>query len=372
MGVPFVDLSVIHDPIRERILAAIEDVFKRERYILGPDVEAFEAEVAAFLNAEHAIGVSSGTDAVLLALMALGVGPGDEVITTPFTFVASANTIARLGATPVFADIDPESFNLSPESVERAITPQTKAIVAVHLFGRSADMGALGEVASRHDLPLIEDCAQAIGAEWGDQRVGTIGTLGCFSFFPAKNLGCLGDGGLVTTQDAELDKKIRTLRAHGATARYVYEAIGGNFRLDALQAAILRVKLPELEGWTETRQANALAYQEKLRSRGLESHISVPQSGPGRHVWNQFVIRVSGGQRADVIAAFKDAGVGCAVYYPVALHQQACFQGVSRAPGGCPEAERACAEVLALPIAPGLTPDGQDEVIEVLGRALGA
>ena len=372
MGVPFVDLSVIHDPIRVQLLAAMEDVLTRERYILGPDVEAFEGEVAAFLNSKHAVGVSSGTDAVLLALMALGVGPGDEVVTTPFTFVASANTIARLGATPVFADIDPESFNLSPESVERAISPATKAIVAVHLFGRSSDMATLSEIATRRGVPLIEDCAQAIGAEFGGRRVGTIGTLGCFSFFPAKNLGCLGDGGLVTTQDPELDRRIRTLRAHGASARYMYDAIGGNFRLDALQAAILRVKLPELEGWTETRQDNALAYQEKLRARGLESHISIPQSGPGRHVWNQFVIRIPDGRRSDVFDAFKDAQIGCAVYYPVALHRQRCFEGIAKAPSGCPEAERACAEVLALPIAPGLSEEGQDEVIEVLCGALGA
>jgi len=372
MGVPFVDLSVIHDPIRTRVLAAIEDVFKRERYILGPDVEAFEREVAAFLNSNHAIGVSSGTDAVLLALMALGVGPGDEVVTTPFTFVASANTIARLGATPVFADIDPESFNLDPKSVEAAITPQTKAIVAVHLFGRSSDMSALGDIASRRGVPLIEDCAQAIGAEWGGRRVGTIGTFGCFSFFPAKNLGCLGDGGLVTTQDEALAQRIRTLRAHGSTARYMYDSIGGNFRLDALQAAILRVKLPELEGWTQTRQDNALEYQVKLRAKGLDKRIGVPKSGPGRHVWNQFVVRIPDGKRSEVFDAFKDASIGCAVYYPVALHRQRCFEHIGRAPSGCPESERACHEVLALPIAPGLSPEGQDEVIEVLAQALDA
>lgn len=372
MGVPFVDLSVIHDPIRPQIMAAMKDVFDRERYILGPDVEAFEREVGAFLGSEHAIGVSSGTDAVLLALMALGVGPGDEVVTTPFTFVATANTIARLGATPVFADIDPESFNLDPRSVEAAITPKTKAVVAVHLFGRSCDMSALSEITQRRGVDLIEDCAQAIGAEWGGRRVGTLGTLGCFSFFPAKNLGCLGDGGLVTTQDTELATSIRTLRAHGATARYMYDAIGGNFRLDALQAAILRVKLPELEGWTRTRQDNALEYQVKLRSRGLDRLVSMPETGPGRHVWNQFVIRVPDGRRSDVFDALKDAEIGCAVYYPVALHRQRCFEGISRAPSGCPESERACGEVLALPIAPGLTPEGQDTVVETLARALGA
>ena len=372
MAVPFVDLSVIHDPIRERILAAMEDVLARERYILGPDVSAFEEEIASFLSVDHAIGVSSGTDAVLLALMALGVGPGDEVVTTPFTFVATANTISRLGATPVFADIDPESFNLSPESVELAITPATKAVVAVHLFGRSSNMDALSEVARRRGVPLIEDCAQAIGAEWGGRRVGSIGRLGCFSFFPAKNLGCLGDGGLVTTRDAELAQTIRTLRAHGATASYMYEAIGGNFRLDALQAAVLRVKLPELEGWTQTRQDNALGYQERLRGRGLDHAISIPEAGPGRHVWNQFVIRIPEGKRSDVFDALRDAEIGCAVYYPVALHRQRCFEGISRAPSGCPEADRACEEVLALPIAPGLTPEGQDEVVDTLARALGA
>jgi dTDP-4-amino-4,6-dideoxygalactose transaminase len=371
MAVPFVDLSLIHDPIRAQMLGAIEDVLKRERYILGPDVTAFEGEVAGFLNAEHAVGVSSGTDAVLLALMALGVGPGDEVVTTPFTFVATANTIARLGATPVFADIDPESFNLDPKSVELAITPRTKAVIVVHLFGRSADMDALGEISQRRGVPLVEDCAQAIGAEWAGRRVGTIGALGCFSFFPAKNLGCLGDGGLVTTQDADLDQTIRTLRAHGATASYMYDAIGGNFRLDALQAAVLRVKLPELEGWTQTRQDNALRYQERLRGRGLDQLVSVPEAGPGRHVWNQFVIRVPGGHRSDVFDALRDASIGYAVYYPVALHRQRCFEGLATAPSGCPQADRACEEVLALPIAPGLTPEGQDEVVDALARALG-
>jgi dTDP-4-amino-4,6-dideoxygalactose transaminase len=372
MGVPFVDLSVIHDPIRTQVLAAMTDVFERERYILGPDVEAFEGEIAGFLGASHAIGVSSGTDAVLLALMALGIGPGDEVVTTPFTFVATANTIARLGATPVFADIDPETFNLDPQSVELAITPRTKAIVVVHLFGRAADMDALGEIATRRRVPLIEDCAQSIGAEWAGRRVGTLGALGTFSFFPAKNLGCLGDGGLVTTEDAALAASIRTLRAHGATARYTYSVIGGNFRLDALQAAILRVKLPELEGWTRTRQDNALGYQERLRGRGLEALVAIPEPGLGRHVWNQFVIRVGGGRRSDVFDALRDADIGCAVYYPLALHRQRCFEGLALAPSGCPEADRACEEVLALPIAPGLTPEGQDEVVDVLARALGA
>jgi dTDP-4-amino-4,6-dideoxygalactose transaminase len=277
-----------------------------------------------------------------------------------------------LGATPVFADIDPESFNLSPQSVEQAITPRTKAVIVVHLFGRSADMDALGEIATRRGVPLIEDCAQAIGAEWAGRRVGTLGPLGCFSFFPAKNLGCLGDGGLVTARDAAAADRIRTLRAHGSKTTYMYETIGGNFRLDALQAAILRVKLPELEGWTQLRQDNAFGYQERLRGRGLDGLITVPEAGPGRHVWNQFVIRIPGGRRSDVFDALRDADIGCAVYYPVALHRQPCFEGLATAPSGCPEAERATEEVLALPIAPGLTPEGQDEVVDVIARTLGA
>ncbi|MGM0578681.1 MAG: DegT/DnrJ/EryC1/StrS family aminotransferase [Myxococcota bacterium] len=370
MAVPFVDLKAIHEPIRDRMLHAIEQVVRTDRYVLGPEVAAFEDEAAAFLGVEHAVGVSSGTDALLVALMALDVGQGDEVVTTPYTFFATAGAIARLGARPVFADIEHDSFNLDPDRLEEAITERTRAIVVVHLFGRPADMDRVGAVAARHDLPVIEDAAQAIGAEWGGRRVGGLGTLGCFSFFPAKNLGALGDGGLVTTNDADLAERVGRLRRHGAEGRYMHREVGGNFRLDAIQAAVLRVKLPELEDWTATRQDNALGYRERFRARGLDDVVVQPEEGPGRHVWNQYVVRVLDGRRADVFDGLREAEIGCAVYYPLPLHQQPCLRDPEQPAGSLPEAERASREALALPVAPGLTPEDQDEVVETIAKLL--
>ncbi|MCB9730214.1 MAG: DegT/DnrJ/EryC1/StrS family aminotransferase [Deltaproteobacteria bacterium] len=370
MSVPFVDLAAIHDPLREAMLSAIASVIDRDAYVLGAEVDAFEREIAAWLDVPHAIGVSSGTDALLSALMALDVGPGDEVVTTPFTFFATAGAIARLGATPVFADIEPRSFNLAPARVEAALSPRTKAIIAVHLFGRAADMDALSAIADRAGVALIEDAAQAIGAEWAGRRVGGLGRVGCFSFFPAKNLGCLGDGGLVTTADDALAARIRRLRTHGGEKRYLHNEVGGNFRLDALQAAVLRVKLPELEGWTAAREANARAYDAMLRQAIPAEALLPPDPGPGRHAWNQYVVRIPGGRRDAAREALSAEGIGSAVYYPLALHQQPCFQTGARTAGPMSEAERATAEVLALPIAPGLTPDGQEQVVATLARAL--
>ena len=368
MSVPFVDLSAIHDPIRAELLAAVEGVITADRYILGPEVEAFEREVAAYLGVEHAVGVSSGTDALLLALMALDVGPGDEVITSPYTFFATGGAVARLGARPVFVDVEPESLNLCPAQVEAAITPKTRAIIPVHIFGRSADMTALCHLACANDLPIIEDAAQAIGATWDGSRVGSIGRLGCFSFFPAKNLGGFGDGGLVTTRDEELADRVRRLRKHGGHAQYHHQEVGGNFRLDALQAAVLRVKLPHLEAWTEARIANAQGYAERFEAAGLSDRVTLPEQGPGRHVYNQYVVRVGGGARDAVREALRAAGVGCAVYYPVPLHQQPCFRDDHE--GALPASEAAAQDSLALPIAPGLTPAMQDEVVEVIRSAL--
>ena len=369
MAVPFVDLRTLHDPIRDRMLAAITETLRTERYILGPEVEAFEREVAAFLDVPHAVGVSSGTDALLAALMALDVGAGDEVVTTPYTFFATAGAVARVGARPVFSDIEPGSFNLDPARLDAAITPRTKAIIVVHLFGRAADMDAIAAVAARHGLPVIEDAAQAIGAEWAARRVGGIGQLGCFSFFPAKNLGCLGDGGLVTTRDRALADRVRRLRKHGQERAYFHPEVGGNFRLDALQAAVLRVKLPELEGWTAQRQDHALGYRDRFYEAGLLEDVVLPEPGPGRPVWNQYVVRIPG-RRTDVFDALRAADIGCAVYYPVPLHQQPCFAAFGARAGQCPVAEQAAAETLALPIAPGLTPAGQDEVVATIARAL--
>lgn len=367
--VPFVDLGAIHAPIQTTMLDAINRVVSTEHYIMGPEVAAFEAEVAAFLNVPHAIGVSSGTDALVAALMALGIGQGDEVITTSFTFVATAGSIVRLGATPVFVDIERDSFNLDVEAVAAAVTPRTKAIVAVHLFGRSVDMTALGAVAAAAGVPVIEDAAQSIGAEWDGVRVGGLGAIGCFSFFPAKNLGALGDGGLVTTTDDALADTLRCLRTHGSRRKYFYDAIGGNFRLDAMQAAVLRVKLPHLEDWTAQRQDHAQYYLEAFRPLGLDDVLHLPDPGVGRHVWNQFVVRAPG-RRDELQAALREARVGCAVYYPKPLHLQPAFQSLAYGPGSLPESERACLEVLALPIAPGLTRAGQDRVVEVIADTL--
>jgi dTDP-4-amino-4,6-dideoxygalactose transaminase len=368
LSVPFVDLGAIHDPIRAELLGAIEGVVSKDGYILGPEVAAFETEVADYLGVAHAIGVSSGTDALLVALMALDVGAGDEVITSPYTFFATGGAIARVGATPVFVDVEPDSLNLDPSLVEAAITPQTRAIVPVHIFGRSADMTALCALACANDLPIIEDAAQAIGATWDGAQVGTIGRVGCFSFFPAKNLGCFGDGGLVTTQDAELADRLKRLRKHGGHAQYHHQEVGGNFRLDALQAAVLRVKLPHLEAWTEARITNAAGYQERFEAAGLLERLTLPASGAGRHVYNQYVVRVAGGVRDAVRETLRASGVGCAVYYPVPLHQQPCFQGLNT--GALAASEAAAMDSLALPIAPGLTPSMQDEVVEVMARAL--
>jgi dTDP-4-amino-4,6-dideoxygalactose transaminase len=370
MAVPFVDLSAVHAPIRDRILAAIEGVVRSEGYILGPEVEAFEREVAGFLGVRHAVGVSSGSDALLVALMALDVGPGDEVVTTPYTFFATAGAVARLGARPVFVDIERDSFNLDPGRLEDAIGPRTKAIVPVHLFGRPADMTRISEIAARRRVPVVEDAAQAIGAEWEGRRVGGIGRAGCFSFFPAKNLGALGDAGLVTTDDEALATRVRRLRTHGGERQYLHEEVGGNFRIDALQAAVLRVKLPELEGWTETRSDHAVRYRELFEARGLAGEVVLPEPGPGRHVWNQYVVRIPG-RRTAVYDALRKAGIGCAVYYPRPLHLQPCFATLGHGDRDLPESVRASEETLALPIAPGLTPEGQEEVVETIAGALG-
>lgn len=370
MGVPFVDMSVVHGPLREQLLAAFASVLESGRFIQGPEVVGLEGEVAAYLGCVDAVGVSSGTDALLMALMALDVGPGDEVVTTPYSFVATAEVIARVGARPVFVDIDPATFNLDPSKLDAAISSCTKAIIVVHLYGRSADMDAIGAVAERRGVPIIEDAAQAIGAEWEGRRVGGIGRLGCFSFFPTKNLGCMGDGGMVTVQDEAVAARIRQLRVHGMKEHYRHVEVGGNFRLDALQAAILRVKLPELDGWTARRQENAARYRTLFQAAGLEGVVGLPDPGPYRAVWNQYVVRVTGGRRDAVRASLAEARIGCAVYYPIPLHRQPCFDALGYRDGSMPEAERASRETLALPIAPGLTAAQQELVVATVARAL--
>ena len=362
--IPLLDLRTGYAQIREEIHAALQRVIEAQAFILGPEVEGLEAEIAAYSQCQFGIGVSSGTDALLVSLMALDVGPGDEVITSPYTFFATAGTIARIGARPVFVDIDPATFNLDPERVERAITPRTKAIMPVHLFGQMVDMDRLMEIATRHHLPVIEDAAQAIGAEHKGRRAGSIGDLGCFSFFPSKNLGGFGDGGMVTAQDPALADRVQLLRGHGMRPKYYHQFIGGNFRLDALQAAVLRVKLKYLDGWSEARQRNAATYRRLFAQAGISS-VALPVEAPDRrHIYNQFVIRVP--HRDKVIQTLRDAQIGVEIYYPVPIHLQECFRYLGYREGDLPASEAAARETLALPIYPELKEDAQHRVVEVV------
>jgi dTDP-4-amino-4,6-dideoxygalactose transaminase len=366
MNVPLLDLKAQFAPLRAEIMAAVSDVFESQYFILGPQVAAFEQACAEYIGAPHAVGVSSGTDALLLALMALGIGPGDEVITTPYTFFATAGSVARLGATPVFVDIDPRTYNMDVTKIAAAITPRTKAIMPVHLYGQCVDMDPLLAVARKHKLCVIEDAAQAIGARYKDKQAGTRGTIGCFSFFPSKNLGGAGDGGLVTTADAALAEKMRQLRMHGMEPKYYHALIGGNFRLDALQAAVLRVKLNYLNAWHEGRRRNAAKYDAAFAACAA---IVTPAVRPDCYmIFNQYVIRVP--QRDTVLAALKAATIGSEVYYPVALHQQTCFAYLGHAAGAFPEAERAARETLALPIYPELTDEQLRYVVATVLHAV--
>jgi dTDP-4-amino-4,6-dideoxygalactose transaminase len=367
--VKLLDLEAQYRPLRAEILAAITRVCDSQRFILGPEVDALERELAGHLGASHAIAVSSGTDALLAAFMSLGVGPGDEVITSTFSFFATAGCVARVGATPVFADIDPVTFNLEPALVRRAITPRTRAIVPVHLYGLAADMDPILEAAREKSIPVIEDAAQAIGATYKSRMVGTIGAIGCFSFFPSKNLGAFGDGGLITTNDAALAGEIRLLRNHGAEPKYLHKRIGGNFRLDALQAAVLRVKLPHLERWTSMRQRNAETYQTLFASAGLTDRIVLPTvPGDRRHIFHQYVIRV---RDRDRVRRFLDErGIGTEIYYPVPFHLQECFSSLGHRRGDFPHAEAAADTVLALPIYPELTMEQQSAVVSAVADAV--
>jgi dTDP-4-amino-4,6-dideoxygalactose transaminase len=361
--VPLLDLKAQYAAIKDEIRVAMDRVLESQHFILGPEVEALEQEVAAYSGCRFGIGVSSGTDALLVALMAIGIGPGDEVITTPYTFFATAGSIARLGARPVFVDIDPLTYNIQPAGIAAAITDRTRAILPVHLFGQMADMNPIMAVAGRHNLYVIEDAAQAIGAEYRGRRAGSIGHLGCFSFFPSKNLGGFGDGGMVTTNDPDLAERVRLLRGHGAKPKYYHKVVGGNFRLDALQAAVLRVKLKYLDGWTAGRQRNADTYRrlfaEAAGSRqssvvSCHDFVGLPyDAGYGRHIYNQFVIRAP--RRDALMAHLKARRIGHEIYYPVPLHLQECFADLSYRAGDFPESEQAARETLALSIYPELT-----------------
>jgi len=368
VDVPLLDLRAQYRLIRDEVRAALDEVCEGQRFILGPRVAALERAVARYCGASHGIGVASGTDALLCALMALGVGPEDEVITTPYTFIATASSIIRAGARPVFADIDPATFNLDPAKVEARITPRTRAVIPVHLFGRSAEMEPLLALAARHRLILVEDAAQAIGAEdEAGRRAGGVGLLGCVSFYPTKNLGGFGDGGMVLTSDPELASVIRSLRQHGSDGPSDYARVGGNFRLDELQAAVLLIKLRYLEVWIEARQRLAERYTDGFKALGLEGPDGlilpeVPKGG--RHVFNQYVVRTP--RRDDLAAHLHAHGVGTGIYYAKPLHLQPCFAALGYRPGDFPVAEQACREALALPIYPELTEPMQDRVIQTV------
>ena len=364
------DFAAQHGHLEEQLVEKAAEVIRSGRYILGPEVEAFEREVADYLGVAHAVGVSSGTDALLLALMSLGIGPGDEVITTTFSFFATGGCIARVGATPVFVDIEPDTFNIDVEQVAAAVTERTRAIVPVHLFGQPCEMQALQAIADEHDLSIIEDAAQAIGAQSAIGPCGGGGTYACFSFFPAKNLGALGDAGLLTTPDANAAERARVLRAHGGKPKYHHALIGGNFRIDAIQAALLRVKLPALDAWTREREANAARYDAAFAEAGLpEDLLRPPVRRQESHVYNQYVVRTSA--RDALASHLRSEGIASAIYYPVPLHRQKCFADLGYREGSLPVSERASAEVLALPIFAGLGEARQQRVIDAAIRFLG-
>jgi dTDP-4-amino-4,6-dideoxygalactose transaminase len=363
----FLDLKAQYATIRQEVTEAVTRTLDSQQFILGPEVTALENELAEIIQCKYAIACASGTDALVLALHALGIGRGDEVITTPFTFVASAGSIAQVGAIPVFVDIDPQTFNIDPSEIERAITPRTRAVMPVHLFGLTAAMDEINAIAGRRGIAVVEDAAQAIGAQYRGRPAGSLGLIGCFSFFPSKNLGAAGDGGMITTQSAEIAERLKLLHLHGARQRYEYEVLGMNSRLDALQAAILRVKLRHLNGWNDARRRNAARYRKLFGDFKLSGRVTVPQETPNMtHVYNQFTIRV--GQRDSLREKLRGCGVPSEIYYPIPLHEQKAFEYLGYKSGAFPEAERASTEVLSLPIYPELTEEQQRRVVAAIAE----
>ncbi len=368
-SVPLLNLVAQYQPIRDEVLAAIARVCDSQRFIMGPEVEGLERELALMLEVKEAVGVSSGTDALLAAMMALNIGPGDEVVTSTYSFFATAGCVVRLGATPVLVDIDPVTYNIDPAAVAAAITPRTKAIIPVHLYGCSADMTPLLEIAARSGVAVIEDAAQAIGTRYHGRPVGGLGTVGCFSFFPSKNLGAFGDGGFVSTNDAALAHRLRLVRNHGAEPKYFHTIVGANFRLDALQAAVLRVKLPHLASWTEARRRNAERYRQMLAPLAAAGTVVLPVEPAGiYHIYNQFVIRLA--ERDRVRAALDARRVGTEIYYPVPFHLQECFAFLGHSKGDFPAAEEAADHTLALPIFGELTEAEQRYVVDSIAQAI--
>jgi dTDP-4-amino-4,6-dideoxygalactose transaminase len=361
--IPVLDLKPQYESLKSDLQVAINRVVESGRFVMGPDVKAFEAEVAQYLGVKHAIGVNSGTDALFIGLRALGIGPGDEVITTPFTFFATAESISHVGATPVFVDVDERTFNIVPELIEEKITERTKAILPVHLFGRPAEMGGIMALAERYDLEVVEDCAQSFGARYEGRQTGTFGTMGAFSFFPSKNLGAYGDGGLIATNEDALADTARMLRVHGAKKKYQNEMVGYNSRLDTIQAAVLRVKLPHVDAWNEDRRRVAALYGELLE---YVPGVVAPEATEG-HVFHQYTVRIIYGNRDEVQAGLKKAGIGTMVYYPVPVHQLPLYRGLDY---HLPLAEKATGEVLSLPIWPTMDEPTQRRVVEAIKRAL--
>jgi len=370
MKVPLLDLKEQYKTIKEEVLEAAEEVFESQYFILGPKVASLEKEIAEYCSSKHAVGVSSGTDALLISLMAMDIGFKDTVITTPYTFFATAGSIVRSGGRPVFVDIDPKTYNISPECLEKAIDSMTrkerdrlKAVIPVHLYGQCADMSPILEICEKYDLAVIEDAAQAIGSEYKGKRAGSMGDFGCFSFFPSKNLGAFGDGGIVTTNSDDFYDKLCTLRVHGSHPKYYHKLIGGNFRLDAFQAAVVSIKLKYLDQWTKARQKNAENYRALFKDSNLEDVVQLPFEKEDRHIYNQFVIRVKE-KRDDLRRFLNDAEIGTEVYYPVPMHLQDCFSDLNYKKGDFPEAEHAALRTVALPIYPELLDDQIEYVVE--------
>ena len=358
MNVPLLDLKAQYATIREEIRAAIDEVMDSQHFVLGPKVTALEQQIAAYSGTKYAVGVASGSDALLLALMALDVGPGDEVITTPYTFFATASAVSRLGATPVFVDIHPRTYNIDPDGIEEKITDRTRAILPVHLFGQMADMDPIMEMAEKHGVKVVEDAAQSIGATYKERKAGAIGKVGCFSFFPSKNLGGCGDGGMVVTNEEDVAERIRVLRVHGSKPKYYHQMVGINSRLDALQATVLSTKLNYLEGWSAARRRHAAFYDAAFSDANVETPYIEPFNVS---IYNQYILRIA--CRDELIAHLKKHGIGCEIYYPVPLHLQACYQHLGYREGDFPESERASRETLALPVYPELTEMQQECVV---------
>ncbi len=372
MNVPLLDLKEQYQTMKDEILAEIAALCDSQMFILGDKVARLEKEIADYCQTEYACGVSSGSDALIIALMNEGIGAGDEVITTPFTFFATVGAIVRVGAKPVFVDIDPATFNIAPEQIEDKITAATRAIIPVHLYGQCADMDAINAIAKRHQLIVIEDACQAIGAEYRHKPAGSLGDYGCFSFFPSKNLGAFGDGGMVTTASEEKVEKLKIFRNHGMFPKYYHKYIGGNFRLDALQAAVLSIKLRKLDSWSEARQNNAAEYREMFAGSKVADRVTLPAVAEytTRHIYNQFCILIADGKRDMLRQGLNDAGIGCDIYYPVPLHLQECFNDMGLKVGDFPVSEKVANEILAIPIYPESTREQRQYVVDTIEKIL--